>query len=200
MALMAGGSLVWHSSLGSDGFGPAQAAIGAPVLSLGDPTSLIHLCDMTSDGLADMVEIHNGNVGYWPNTGRGTFGCRIIMGNAPLMAAGGLFSPQRVRLADIMGLGQPACFMCAPRAVLWPYYNRSGNDWSDGDLIPGFNLLDRTSAVDILDLGGHFLTSLCWVSDLYRGGGDDDAGSTSGLSTVRFVNLLGPQRPGLLEK
>ncbi|KHO11707.1 CorA-like Mg2+ transporter [Metarhizium robertsii ARSEF 23] len=200
MALMAGGSLVWHSSLGSDGFGPAQAAIGAPVLSLGDPTSLIHLCDMTSDGLADMVEIRNGNVGYWPNTGRGTFECRIIMGNAPLMAAGGLFSPQRVRLADIMGLGQPTCFMCAPRAVLWPYYNRSGNDWSDGDLIPGFNLLDRTSAVDILDLGGHVLTSLCWVSDLYRGGGDDDAGSTSGLSTVRLVNLLGPQRPGLLEK
>lgn len=80
------------------------------------------------------------------------------------------------------------------------YYNRSGNDWSDGDVIPGFHLLDRASAVDILDLGGQGLTSLCWVSDLYRGGGDDDAGSTSGLSTVRFVNLSGPQRPRLLEK
>ncbi|KAF5137043.1 Mono(ADP-ribosyl)transferase SpvB [Metarhizium anisopliae] len=197
MAPMAGGSLVWHSSLGSDGFGPAQAAIGAPVLSLGDPTSLIELCDMTSDGIADMVEIRNGN----PNTGHGTFGCRIIMGHAPLMAAGDLFSPQRVRLADITGSGTTDLLYVHPEGGAVVYYNRWGNDWSDGGVIPGFHLLDRASAVDILDLGGQALTSLCWVSNLFRGGGgDDDAGSASGLSTVRFVNLSGPQRPGLLEK
>ncbi|UKZ54352.1 hypothetical protein TrVGV298_008160 [Trichoderma virens] len=201
MAPMAGGSLVWQSSLGSDGFCPAQAAIGAPVLSLGDPTSLIQLCDMTGDGLADIVEIRNGNVSYWPNTGHGTFGCRIIMGNAPSMAAGDLFSPQRVRLADITGSGTTDLLYVRPEGGVVAYYNRSGNDWSDGDVIPGFHLLDRASAVDILDLGGQGLTSLCWVSDLYHGGGDDnDARSTSGLSTVYFVNLSGPQHPGLLEK
>ncbi|UKZ71160.1 uncharacterized protein TrAtP1_012121 [Trichoderma atroviride] len=200
MVPMAGGSLVWQPSLGPDGFGPAQAAIGAPLLSLGDPTSLIQLCDMTGDGLADMVEIRNGNVSYWPNTGHGTFGCRIIMGNAPLMAAGDLFSPQRVRLADITGSGTADLLYVRPEGGVVAYYNRSGNDWSDGDVIPGFHLLDRASAVDVLDLGGQGLTCLCWVSDLYRGGGDDAAGSTSGLSTVYFVNLSGPQHPGLLEK
>ncbi|KID75520.1 Toxin subunit YenB [Metarhizium brunneum] len=128
MAPMAGGSLVWHSSLGSDGFGPAQAAIGAPVLSLGDPTSLNQLCDMTGDGLADMVEIRNGNVSYWPNTGHGTFGCRIIMGHAPLMAAGDLFSPQRVRLADITGSGITDLLYVRPKGGAVAYYNRWGND------------------------------------------------------------------------
>lgn len=200
MAPMAGGSLAWQSSLGSDGFGPSQAAIGAPVLSLGDPTSPIQLCDMTGDGLADIVEIRNGNVSYWPNTGHGTFGCRIIMGNAPLMAAGDLFSPQRVRLADITGSGTTDLLYVRPEGGVVAYYNRSGNDWNDGDVIAELQLLDRASAVDILDLGGQGLTSLCWVSDLYRGGGGDDVGSTSGLSTVYYMNLSGQQRPGLLEK
>jgi hypothetical protein len=124
---MAGGSLVGQSSLGSDGFGPMQAAMGAPVLSLGDPTSLIQLCDMTGDGPADIVEIRNGNVSYWPNTGHGTFGYRIIMCNAPLMAAGDLFSLQRVRLADITGSGITDLLYVRHEGGVVVYYNRSGN-------------------------------------------------------------------------
>jgi RHS repeat-associated protein len=195
MTPTASGSLVWNPSQGPLGFSASQTAVGAPVLSLDDPMSLIQLCDMSGDGLADIVEIRNNSICYWPNTGHGTFGSKVVMGHAPRLAPSDLFSPRRIRSADLTGSGTTDLIYVLPEGGTVVYYNRSGNDWSDGHTVPSFHSLDDASAVDVLDLGAQGGACLCWISDrnASRSGG-------SGLSTVRYVNLSGPQRPGLLER
>ncbi|KAK3344480.1 hypothetical protein B0T25DRAFT_509804, partial [Lasiosphaeria hispida] len=186
------GTRTWHPSHGPRGFGAAQSAAGAPLLALQDPTSLVQLCDMTGDGLADIVQIKNGSIGYWPNTGHGTFGNKVTMGNAPWMAPDDIFSPQCVRTGDFTGSGTTDLVYLQPRDGAVVYYNLSGNGWSEGYVISSFPSLDGVSAVDVLDVGGRGTACLCWMSDLYPN-------TASGLGTVRFVDLMGRERPGLLK-
>ncbi|KAL7932808.1 hypothetical protein V8C35DRAFT_73008 [Trichoderma chlorosporum] len=183
----------WHSSRGPRGFGAAQSAPGAPLLALQDPASLVQLWDMTGDGLADIVQVSNRSICYWPNTGHGTFGHKVIMGNAPCMAPDEAFSLQCIRSGDFTGSGTTDIVYLQSQGGAVVYYNRSGNNWSEGHVIPFFPSLSRVSAVDVLDLGGRGTACLCWTSDLHSTAED-------GLGMVRFVDLMGKRRPGLLKK
>lgn len=183
----------WHPSRGPGGFDASQATVGAPLLALKDERSLVQLCDMTGDGLADIVRISNGSICYWPNTGHGTFGAKVTMGNAPWMASDDVFSPQFIRTGDFSGSGTTDMVYLQPKGGAIVYYNRCGNDWSEGNPVPCFPSLDQVSAVDVLDLAGQGTACLCWMSDIYSNG-------SSGLGTVRFVDLMGKRRPGVLKK
>lgn len=194
MAPGTGGEMTWHPSHGPRGFSEGQRTVGAPSLSLQDATSSIQLCDMTGDGLADIVQIRNGSICYWPNMGHGKFGSKVIMGNAPLMARDSFFSPQYIRTADITGSGSTDLLYMCPEGGAVVYYNRSGNSWSKGHPVPSFPPLNSVSAVDVLDLGGRGTPCLCWTSDLHGNARSD------GLSTVRYVDLMARKRPGLLER
>jgi RHS repeat-associated protein len=186
------GELIWHPSQGLRGFGIEHRTVGAPSLPLSDKSSSIQLCDMTGDGLSDIVHIRNGAISYCPNMGYGTFGARIVMGNSPWMATEDIFSTQCIRMADVTGSGTSDLIYVQARGGAIVYYNESGNSWSDGSIIPSFPPLDRVSAVDVLDLFGQGTPCLCWTSDLHS------TVESGGLGTVHFVDLMGRQRPGLL--
>ncbi|PYH31236.1 uncharacterized protein BO87DRAFT_418303 [Aspergillus neoniger CBS 115656] len=184
----------WCKSLGTGGYGPARSTAGAPKLFLGDPNSAILLCDMSGDGLADIVHFGNGNICYWPNMGYGTFGAQVVMGNAPAMASPSEFSSLRIRTADLTGSGTTDLIYLLPDGGAMVYYNQVGNRWSEGCLLPFIPALDHTSSVDVLDITGRGTPCLCWASNLHGNA------SNGGLGTIRYIDLTGGQRPGLLSR
>ena len=145
---------VWVPSLGAAGYGPARL-IGkptderaGPAVAFDDPTGTVFLADMTGDGLQDIVRIDNGAVHYWPNLGRGRFGWRIAMHDAPGFAAIGEFDPRRVRLADIDGSGTTdIVYLDQHGARAW--LNLSGNGFGPPTPIRPYPGVAATTAVDV---------------------------------------------------
>src|SRR5690606_15993961 len=99
----------WWPSQRERGFGAPRRASRysdeklGPAAVFAEREQTVFLADMSGDGLQDIVRIRNGSVCYWPNLGYGRFGKKITMGGAPHMAPSNLYSPSRVRLADIDG-------------------------------------------------------------------------------------------------
>jgi RHS repeat-associated protein len=188
-------ALVWHRSLDEHGFEaerrrpmPPDDEAG-PRLVFADQTESIHLADMTGDGLTDVVRVRNGDVSYWPNLGYGAFGARVTMDRTPRLDADDLFSPQRVRLADLDGTGTGDLVYLDDDGVRL-FFNRSGNGWSSehrlGVTPGGGDLVD----VSLVDLLGNGTTCLVWSSSLPM-----DVGRQ-----VRYVDLLGGTKPFLLTR
>lgn len=89
--------LTFLPNLGLDGFGaPVEVRLTAAQLPAVDLPLDRFLADMTGDGLADVVEVLNGAVRYWPNLGRGRFGAPITMDGAPHLERRGAFDAARV--------------------------------------------------------------------------------------------------------
>jgi RHS repeat-associated protein len=124
--------------------------------------------------------------------GHGKFGAQVTMDNAPLLADDTSFSPQRVRMTDITGTGAADLIYLPPEGGVQVYYNRFGNSWSDVSNLDSFPALDHLSAVDVLDIGARGTQCLCWTSDYLSCG--------PGLTTMRFLDLTGGNKPGLLMK
>ena len=101
MAAQPGEELAWYSSLGRQGYGPEKRTQNAPTLPINDSQSVVLLCDMSGDGLSDLVLVRNGHICYWPNLGHGCFGTKVLMGNPPTLEDG--LNPQRLRTADVTG-------------------------------------------------------------------------------------------------
>ncbi|KAA8646767.1 hypothetical protein EYZ11_010776 [Aspergillus tanneri] len=185
------GELSWYKSLGPEGYGEEQRTIGAPRFPA-EETGSIFLRDMNGDGLTDIVWVRNGNITFWPNLGHGRFGPKVIMGNAPFLPDGGSFSPHRFRMADVTGSGGTDLIYMLPEGGALVFYSRWGNCWTDGHLLPSFPPLDSSCAVDVFDIRGNGTQCLCWSSDLRS--------ATAGATAVRFMDLMGGRKPGLLTK
>ncbi|KAE8384306.1 SpvB-domain-containing protein [Aspergillus alliaceus] len=173
------GELAWHRSLGSGGYGEEQRTKGAPKFPA-DETGSMFLCDMNGDGLTDIAWVRNGHVCFWPNLGH-------------VLLDGFNFSPRRIRMADLTGSGGTDIIYLRPQGGAWVYYNRWGNSWSGGYCLSPLPPLDGLCSVDVLDVGGRGTPCLCWA---------DLRGNTTNVAstTVRFVDLMGGHRPGLLRK
>ncbi|UKZ56118.1 hypothetical protein TrVGV298_009946 [Trichoderma virens] len=182
---------IWYPSLGREGYDAEYRTRGAPGLPSGE-SNLTVLCDMVGDGLSDIVSISNSSVRYWPNMGHGRFGRQVVMSNAPFLADDVSFSTQRIRMADITGTGTTDMIYLPPEGGAHIYYNQSGNCWSRAHVLDSFPVLDRSCATDVLDIGARGTQCLCWTSDLLSGG--------PGLTTVRFFDLMGGCKSGLLKK
>jgi hypothetical protein len=158
----------WYPSLATKGFGePSTLTIQGPhwpLLRIGDTESYIYTADMTGDGLADIVQIQNGNIVYWPNLGHGRFGTSVTMGN-PLRIK--QFTHERLRLEDITGSGTTDLIYLPPGGGAWIYYNRAGNQWSEAHVVPFFPELDSVASVMVIDLLGQGTACLCWVSPCF---------------------------------
>ncbi|KAI1171627.1 65kDa B protein-domain-containing protein [Nemania sp. FL0916] len=183
----------WYPSLGIKGFGgPLALSVqgpGWPSLPIGDPGCYVYMADMTGDGLADIVQIRNGSVTYWPNQGYGHFGACIQMGNSPRIDQ---FTHERLRLADITGSGTTDLIYLPPGGGASVYYNRAGNRWSDKQFVPLFPELDSIAIAMVIDLLGQGTACLCWVSPCY---GSPQQGA-SGI--LNYIDFMGGQKPGLL--
>ncbi|KAI0448402.1 65kDa B protein-domain-containing protein [Xylaria acuta] len=189
-----GNELSWYPALGRLGYGREKRTVGAPHVPTRDETVAIVVCDMTGDGLSDLVSIRNNHVCYWPNMGHGRFSSCVVMKSPPFLADKSDFNPLRVRVADITGSGTADLIYLPPEGGVRIYYNRAGNAWSDAHVRSAFPSLDKLCAVDVLDVSGRGTQCLVWTSDHpgYRSG--------TGLTTVRFIDLMGGCQPGVLTK
>jgi RHS repeat-associated protein len=188
-------ALVWHPSRAEEGFGPAENVRQAideeqgPRLVFADGTQSIYLADMSGDGLTDLVRIRNGEVCYWPNLGYGHFGAKVTMDRAPWFDAPDLFDQRRIRLADIDGSGLVDILYLTGKGVQI-YFNQSGNAWSERSLLTTFPRIDNLSSVSTVDLLGNGTACLVWSSSL----------PGEARSTIRYIDLMGGQKPHLLIK
>ncbi|WP_229426933.1 SpvB/TcaC N-terminal domain-containing protein [Massilia atriviolacea] len=186
-------ALLWHPSLGEDGFGPAQRVFPAldeeigPRVVFADGGESIHLADLSGDGLSDIVRVRNGEVCYWPNLGYGRFGAKVSMDNPPWFDHAGRFDQRRIRLADIDGSGTTDIIYLHSEGVRL-YFNQSGNAWSEPHRMQVFPRVDELVDIVPLDLLGNGTICLVWSSPLPA-----DAGRP-----MRYVNLMGERKPHLL--
>jgi RHS repeat-associated protein len=161
----------WHSSLGEEGFGPAEKVRQAldedkgPRLLFADGTQSVYLADMSGDGLTDVVRIRNGEVAYWPNVGYGRFGAKVVMDASPWFDTPDQFDQRRIRLADIDGSGVGDIIYLRRDGVRL-YLNQSGNRWSDVRPLKLFPRIDDLSAITVVDLLGNGTACLVWSSPL----------------------------------
>src|SRR6266508_2322459 len=188
-------AFVWHRSLGEDGFDAAQRTSkpwdeeqGARIV-FADREQSIYLGDMSGDGLTDIVRIRNGEVCYWPNLGYGRFGAKVTMDNALYFDNPDQFDNKRIRLADIDGTGTTDIIYLHRDGVRL-YFNQSGNSWSAPATLLVFPRIDDLASIVPADLLGNGTACLVWSSPL-----PGDA-----RRPMRYVNLMGGQKPHLLIK
>jgi RHS repeat-associated protein len=188
-------ALIWHASLGENGFGPAQRVAQAlneeegPRVVFANGTQSIYLADLSGDGLTDIVRIRNGEVCYWPNLGYGRFGAKVTMDNAPWFDNPDQFGHQRIRLADIDG-SRTTDIIYLHRDGVRLYFNQSGNSWSKPQQLKVFPRIDEAVSIMPIDLLGNGTACLVWSSPL--------AGDVP--RQMRYVDLMGGMKPHLLVK
>src|SRR5262249_38605945 len=99
-------------------------AAQVPAVSLDQPGG--ELADMAGDGLSDIVYVASGRIEYWPYYGRGKWGARVRMHNAPVLPP--RFHRERLYLTDLDGDGlSDLLYIDANRILMW--LNRSGSGW-----------------------------------------------------------------------
>jgi RHS repeat-associated protein len=188
-------AFVWHCSLTEDGFGPARRVAQAldeekgPRVVFDDGTQSVYLADLSGDGLTDIVRIRNGEVCYWPNLGYSRFGAKVTMDNAPWFDYPDQFDHRYIRLADIDGSGTTDIIYLHHEGVRL-YFNQSGNGWSQPQVLKVFPRIDELVSIFPTDLLGNGTACLVWSSALP---GDAQC-------SMRYVNLMGGQKPHLLVK
>jgi RHS repeat-associated protein len=188
-------AIVWHASLGKNGYGPARRIAHAldedkgPRLILADGTASVYLADLSGDGLSDLVRIRNGEVCYWPNLGYGRFGAKVSMDGAPTFDNPDQFDQKRLRLADIDGSGTTDLIYLHRNGVCL-YFNQSGNGWTNAERLLVAPRTDEVASIAPADLRGNGTTCLVWSSPL-----PGDA-----RLTMRYVALMGDTKPHLLIK
>jgi hypothetical protein len=165
---------LWFQCLGEHGFAAPRRIARQhdldtfPDVFFDDPARRVRLADMTGDGLHDIVLVHNGRIDYWPNHGYGRFGPRVIMENAPRLAAN--FDPKRLFLADLNGTGcADLVYVGADRVYFW--FNQSGNRWSAGQVISGTPRVSDVDSIQFADVFGTGTSTLLWS---YAFGGTRD--------------------------
>lgn len=187
--------LCWHPSRAEDGFGTRETTHQSrdeehgPKLVFADAAQSIYLADLSGDGLTDLVRIRNGDVCYWPNLGYGRFGAKVTMDNAPWFDRPDQFDQQRIRLADIDGSGVTDILYLSSHGIQ-VYFNQSGNSWSAPTFLTNVPATDNVKSITVVDLFGNGTACLVWSSPL-----PGDA-----RRTMRYINLIGEQKPHLLVK
>lgn len=186
-------ALIWHASLAEAGFGAARRVAQqldeekGPRLVFADGSQSIYLADLSGDGLTDLVRIRNGEVCYWPNLGYGRFGAKVTMDHSPWFDNAEQFDQKRIRLADIDGTGTTD-ILYLHRDGVRLYFNQSGNGWSEAQTLAVFPRVDSLVSIVPADLLGNGTACLVWSSPL----------TGDGRRPMRYVNLMGGQKPHLL--
>ncbi|KAI5794252.1 hypothetical protein DFH27DRAFT_627226 [Peziza echinospora] len=194
LASEGGAEIIWHESLSKHGFSQQRQTPwpGGPVPQLrGTPQKGVYTCDMSGDGLADIVHISNGRISYFPNLGYGRFAAEVVMGNPPEFSENAeLFSLERLQLADVDGSGTTDVLYLPPTGGAVVYRNLSGNAWSDGVFLPQFPGVDSLSRVSTVDLLGKGTSCLCWTGAEVAGGRSE--------WVIKYIDLAEQGKPYLL--
>ncbi len=160
---------------------PRRALDSFPNVSFSDPH--VRWADMSGDGLQDLVLIHMRTVEYWPARGRGSWGKRIQMQNAPRLPLH--FDPRRVLLGDVDGDGCADLLYVEDRKLtLW--LNQQGERWSDPIEIHGTPSITNQDSVRLIDLLGRGVAGILWV-----------LAPPVGQRDLFFLDLTGGSKPYL---
>lgn len=159
-----------------------------PKLVFEDAEQVIHMADMSGDGLTDIVRIRNREVCYWPNLGHGRFGKKVSMDGSPHLDFPEVFDKSRVRLADMDGSGTTDLIYLGTKKLSY-WNNQSGNSFSLEKEIAHFPRTNNMSAVNVIDLFGKGTACLVWSSPLpgdipYR---------------IKYIDLFG-EKPYMLKE
>jgi RHS repeat-associated protein len=162
-----------------------------PDITFGDPR--VFLADMTGDGLTDLVLVHDGNITYWPYQGYGSWGAKVVMGNAPHFPGaaaypGTGFDPRRLLLGDVDGDGC-ADLVYVGDGTVTVWINQAGIRFADPVLIRGTPRAAGAS-IRLADMDGTGTAGILWSYDL---------GSVRG-SSYKFLDLTGGTKPYLLSR
>ena len=149
--------------------------------------SRIRFADMTGDGLQDIVFISSGKVQYWPNLGYGRFGDKIVMRNSPRFSQG--YDPAQVLLGDLDGDGLTDIVFVEDNRVSL-FINRSGNSFSEAQVITGTPRMQSANATRITDILGTGQSGILWS----YGVGEYTAGQ------MFFLDFTAGNKPYLLEE
>ncbi|KAF3937441.1 hypothetical protein ABW19_dt0208927 [Dactylella cylindrospora] len=182
-------TVTWQQSFGKEGLSEPQRvkhATRLPDMNPKDPNTALYFCDMSGDGLVDLVQISNGRISYWPNIGYGSFGKEILMNNSPFFD-GDSFNISRVKLGDIDGSGTTDLIYLPASGGAHVYFNEAGNSWSSRNTINAFPSLDSTSSVFLLDLLGNGTSCLCWSGP-----------GTTEPNSLLYLDLMKGVKPNLL--
>jgi len=132
-----------------------------PSVNFGDPR--IRTADMSGDGLADIVQVQDGNICYWPNLGYGRFGKRRQLRNSPRIGHG--FNPAQLILGDADGDGlTDVIYVDRNSITLW--INQSGNGFSEPITIQGTPSFTNRDSVRMVDLFGTGTPGILWSYEL----------------------------------
>ena len=115
---------------------------------------LVTFANVFGDGLSHRVRVRDGSVEVWPSLGRGKFGDKVRLANAPRFGESTTVS--RIFFADIDGAGTADLILVyADRVDV--YLNQSGNSFATDAItiaLPnGYSDLDQIQFVDILGSG-----------------------------------------------
>lgn len=188
------GEVVWHESLGKEGFAIQRHCHNSeslPELVNQEPRSATYMADASGDGHTDIVKLSNGRVSYWPNLGYGKFGPEVVMGNCPVFDSDEQFTTQRVRLLDLDGSGTCDVLYLLPEGGAVAYYNLCGNEWSTGIFIEAIPRFDELSDVFTSDLLAKGTSCLCWTGP--------ENGDPSLEHVISYLDLGGLSKPNLLK-
>ncbi|MGE0791850.1 MAG: SpvB/TcaC N-terminal domain-containing protein [Sandaracinaceae bacterium] len=141
------------------------------------------VADMTGDGLADLVEVLNGAVRYWPNLGRGRFGDPVIMDGAPRLDAEGSYDAARVLLVDLDGSGPSDLVYLRGDGSVWRANNRRGTSFGTFEAVAWGAPIPNGVPPQLVDVNGDGSPCLTFF-----------APSESGAPTLHSLRLL--QNPG----
>ncbi len=184
LVLLDANGFTWFPSRGIFGVGDGMRVhVDAERAPRSDVALCRFLADMTGDGLVDLVEVRNGSVEYWPSLGRGRFGDRIAMLDAPRLDYQEMFDASRVRLFDLDGSGT-ADLLYFEAGELHVYRNARGERFLERqklEYLPPSRDLFSAQVVDIFDEG---TPCLVWADRM--------------MQKLRAIRLLPGGPPGRL--
>jgi YD repeat-containing protein len=161
-----------------------------PNVNFGDPR--IRTADMNGDGLADIVQIHDGGISYWPNLGYGRFGKRRLMRNSPRLGYG--FNPAQLILGDADGDGQTDVIY-VERNQITVWFNQSGNGFSDPVTIQGTPSFTNRDSVRMVDLFGTGTPGILWSYELGDAGAPLGGMPDGSQARMMYLDLCGGIKP-----
>ncbi len=126
-ALRAGPSGWWFfENLGEGSWASPVRVLRPPPVRLDDPR--VHLVDIDGDGMPDLVYVSDQGIEVWPGLGRGSFGAKRRLHNAPRIEA--RIDPAAIRWMDLTGSGQSDLLYVKSGSV-WVCTNQAGRALSD---------------------------------------------------------------------
>ena len=143
----------------------------------------VRLTDMNGDGLTDIAYIGSGRVEYWPSYGRGRWGKRVRMKNAPVFPAN--YRMERLFMTDIDGDGT-ADLIYVDFDKVYYWLNQSGIAWS-GRYEIAFVPPPDIASLTVADLFGNGTYGMLW-----------DASTRGGFSGYGCVDFSDGVKPYLL--